>query len=137
MFTIFQSKSIETELKDNPEKFQTEKWYERKFSSEDITADFKQKLETILPSADIKLGNPPENDYMPQPGDLKNMKKDDGPSVPELILDQNGTKVYFKQDNTFDQPTVYANIKVQTTDCDFPETVQSQVLTSIWNGMLE
>ena len=27
MFTIFQSKSIEMELKNNPEKFQTEKWY--------------------------------------------------------------------------------------------------------------
>lgn len=49
---------------------------------------------------------------MPKAGDLKNMKKEDGSSIPELIQDKNGTKVFFKQDNSFDQPRVIASVKI-------------------------
>lgn len=50
----------------------------------------------ILPSSEDFLGNPPPNNFMPKEGDLKNMKKEDGPKFPELIQDHNGTKVFFK-----------------------------------------
>jgi len=64
--------------------------------AEDIPEDFQAKLEVILPSFDQHLRSPPPNYFMPKAGDLKNMKIEDGSSVPELIQDKNGTKVFFK-----------------------------------------
>lgn len=45
--------------------------------------------------------------------------------------------VWFKQDDQFDQPYVYAKVKVQTNDLMFPKTTESHVFIGLWQNMLQ
>ena len=47
------------------------------------------------------------------------------------------SEVWFKQDDQFNQPFVYAKVKICTNDLNFPRTVESQVFISLWQALLE
>jgi len=61
-------------LQANPESFITERFYSKEFTVQELSAEFMEKLRTIRPEADEKLGNAPMNQFMPDPGRLASMK---------------------------------------------------------------
>ncbi len=52
-----------------------------------------------------------------------------------MIISQNPV-IWFKQDDTFNQPFAFVQIKIETADCLFPLTPQSQIFSSIWKSCL-
>ena len=74
MLAIFQSLTVKKDKEQSPEKFTTERWYQKDFMIEEMTEDFKAKLRTCLPEEGMKLGHAPQNKFMPKAENLKNMK---------------------------------------------------------------
>lgn len=66
---------------------------------------------------------------------LKFLKVDrinpDKPGVPKLISEDN-LHLWFKQDDTFDQPFVLLIGKIYTNDSGYPLTTKSIVLANLW-----
>jgi len=66
-------------------------------------------LKTVKPTEGMKLGNAPENTFMPKAENLICMKIDrvdpEKAALPQLIV-QPQYDLWFKQDDTFDQPHV-------------------------------
>lgn len=56
---------------------------------------------------------------------------------PKLLEGLNGSKVYFKQDDKFDQPYVYAKFMMYCSDLDFSESKEADMFASLWQFMLE
>lgn len=44
--------------------------------------------------------------------------------------------MWFKQDDTFDQPYIWMNMKIISNDCGFPYTVESEIYALLWQKML-
>lgn len=83
------------------------------------------RLQTLMPEKKMKLGYPPLNTYMPRPEQIvsKKVKRatESAASEPVKIeTDLKNFEIFFKQDDTFDQPLVKMDLKICTTDCGFP-----------------
>ena len=130
--TLFVSQEVEKKEKD----LQIEKWYGTKWCKSKIDDDFIAKLSTILPSVGEKLDYPPVNKYIPKQLIEKKVFRPEGkdPSLP-LKISENPA-IWFKQDDTFNQPFTYCELKVETTDCLYPLTPLSHVFSSLWNSCL-
>lgn len=74
---------------------------------------------------------------MPNAHKLKNMKLQRDPANPVIISKSDNFEVWFKQDDTFEQPFVIIEGKVLTNDCDIALKLESQILSQLWNYMLE
>lgn len=136
MITVVTSKRFEGDLEANPEKFKTEKWYQRKFAVEDMSEDFMEKLDNAVPGKSFDLDYPPKNEFIPNLEDLQNLKVErKEKQTPKLILDKPGTKLFFKQDDTFDQPLIYASANVYVEDAGYPKTTMGYVYAIMWNQM--
>ena len=89
------------------------------------------------PGEDLDLA--PKNIFIPQELKLKNapLPEDGNPALPKMILgDQPGeSKVWFKQDDQFKQPYVFAVVKIFSTDNDYPENIAAKVFISLWQSM--
>ena len=46
-------------------------------------------------------------------------------------------EIWFKQDDTFDQPYIWINSKILTGDCNFAIDPQATIYAIFWKGMLE
>ena len=84
----------------------------------------------------MKLGHAPPNKFMPNAENLKNMKLDRENAKPVIISKSDNFEVWYKQDDSFEQPFVFIEGKVMTNDCDFPIKIESQLLTQLWKCML-
>jgi ribosomal protein L16 Arg81 hydroxylase len=49
MLVIFQSQTVKKDKELTPEKFLTEKWYQKEFMIEEYQPDFMSHLKTVLP----------------------------------------------------------------------------------------
>ncbi|CDW84143.1 insulin-degrading enzyme [Stylonychia lemnae] len=132
-FVIFQSKKNEKE----DSVLLKEKWYGTPYSIEKIPDDTISYLAKVLPSLEVNLGLPPRNEFIPQQlneikilRDLENTK----PAFPMKISEN--PQVWFKQDDTFDQPFLQVNMKLQTYDCAYPVTALSQMFIVLWKACL-
>lgn len=89
-----------------------------------------------MPEERMKLGNAPKNVFMPKAENLKCMKikREEGskPGIPEKISTENNFEIWFKQDDSFDQPFVSIEGEIQTGDCGFPLKTESRVMSSFW-----
>ena len=123
MYAIYHSQLLKKEMESNPEAFQTERFYTKHFTVEELSDDYIQKLSEILPEEGMKLDFAPPNHYMPEIDNLKNMKKQrddpEKPGVPKLLANDTNFEIWFKQDDTFDQPYIWINAKILTNDCNF------------------
>lgn len=89
-----------------------------------MDSEFIQHLSKVLPGDGVQLGYPPANDFIPKQ-DLIAKKKDrtdaDSASVPSLLTNNNSsTKIWFKQDDTFNQPVVSCKLLLKTLDNGYP-----------------
>ena len=91
----------------------------------------------------MNLDLPLENDFMPKRENLKYIKiprePDSKPGVPKQIRSfiTDSADIWFKQDDSFDQPFIYFYVRITTRDCGFPSDISSWVLTDIWTQMLD
>lgn len=112
-FTVFQSKQNEK----TEQQLLVEKWYGSKYSFEKMSDDLIKELQLIMPDNLTQIGHPPVNKYMPY--NLVQKKAEKGEeaksSLPKLICKE--PKVWFKQDDTFDQPFIMAKFKIRLNDC--------------------
>ena len=92
MWVVFQSLTNKDKKEKNPEKFQTEKWYQKEFCIEDLDKEYCEKLLTILPEENMKLGNAPVNIFMPKAENLKSMK------IPRVDPEKPGNPIKLSQD---------------------------------------
>eukprot|EP00347_Sterkiella_histriomuscorum_P004511 403360183 len=132
-FVIFQSKKNEKE----GDKLQKEKWYGTPYTIEKIEDQILGELAKKLPDPSMKLGYPPQNEFLPSvltemkiPRDIENTK----PAPPQKLSDS--PLLWYKQDDTFDQPYVSVNLKFQTIDCQYPSSALSQIFISMWRSCL-
>jgi len=107
--------------------FLEEKLYSKWFTIQRITQSKMDHWRTVMPEADEKLGNAPPNKFMPKPENLINMKKarvdESKGAIPELVTTSTDPyEVWFKQDDTFDQPLISIKAKIVTNDGNFPQT---------------
>lgn len=108
MFCMYMSPKLNEEKEKNPDLYQKEYWYSTYFKKENFAEEFKERLTTILPPDDMALGVPTPNHFMPSPENLKCLKLDlESPAVPKLISEE--PEVWFKQDDSFNQPIIYVN----------------------------
>lgn len=136
MIAVLSSKQFESDLEANPERYQTEKWYQRKFAVDDMSKDFLKKLNDAVPEKSFDLDYPPKNEFIPNLEDLHNLKVTrKEKQTPKLILEKPGTKLFFKQDDTFDQPLIYASASIYVQDAGYPKTTMGYIYASLWNDM--
>ena len=57
------------------------------------------------------------------------------PSFPVKIRED--PVVWFKQDDTFNQPFVNCKIRFRTNDLQYPSTAESQIFMVLWKACLE
>ena len=134
MWVVFQSLTNKEKKEKNPEKFQTEKWYSKDFCIEDLDKDFCQNLFTVLPEETMKLGNAPENIFMPRIENLKSIKLEranpDKPGKPiKLSSDQDNFEIWYKQDDSFEQPFVSIEAQIMTNDCNYTFKTRSKLMS--------
>jgi secreted Zn-dependent insulinase-like peptidase len=89
------------------------------------------------------LGYPPPNDFIPNKDPVINKLDLEEPANPTLIRGKTEeeelaqSKVWFKQDDSFNQPFVWARVRLLTTDCDFSRTPKSLIFFSLWNHLMK
>lgn len=75
---------------------------------------------------------------MPKAENLRNVKLPredaDKPGVPRKIKIGNNEnfELWFKQDDTFEQPFVWINMKIKTIDGGYPYTLESGLYSMLW-----
>ena len=123
---------------------QTEPIYQTKFKKEAFAPDLLAQWAVSQPRANETLDYPAANPYVPKrfPKSRKMTRKEDQPiGKPVLLTGGDSAKavsdVWFKQDDQFEQPYVYAKCKLETKDLMFPQTVESHAFLSCWQAMLE
>ena len=75
----------------------------------------------------------PDSPVTPLKADRKNPNFS---SNPEMIEFGDST-VFFKQDDSFDQPIVLVNVKIYCNDNNFPQNKKASCFLSLWQNMLE
>lgn len=129
---MFVSQIVEQQEKD----LHTEKWYGTKWTKAKMDDGFIAKLRTIVPGPEERLGYPPVNKYIPKQLIEKKKPRPEGtdPALPIKISES--PSVWFKQDDNFNQPFTFCELKIETTDCMYPLTPLSHVFSAIWNACL-
>jgi len=68
---------------------------------------------------------------MPNPEKLKDLRvprvEPEKAGTPKLIKVAENFDLWFKQDDSFDVRQVWMQVKIQSNDCDYPYTIQSQL----------
>jgi secreted Zn-dependent insulinase-like peptidase len=140
MWCFYQSRLLVNEQKADPKSYQKEKFYSKEFTIEELGQDFQNHLKTVKPEPDMQMGHPPENIFMPDPENLKDLKVErinaDKPANPKLIKIAENFNLWFKQDDSFSQPQVFMQICIDSNDCDHPYTMKSTLYAALWNSML-
>lgn len=91
-----------------------------------------------MPGEGEKLSHPPPNLFVPREDLIeKKLPTPETPAKPKLIKQEPSSEIWFKQDDSFPQPFIWAKVKVSTTDCDFPATNSSQWFVTMWESMLK
>ena len=81
------------------------------------------------------MGYPPRNLAMPSElAPLKNTLKSK-PKPMKVPFSNPDMDLFFKQDDTFDQPKVEIRCKIMCSDCDFPSTTESLLFSMMWTTM--
>ena len=96
MLVVFQSQTAKKDKEKTPEKFLTEKWYQKEFMIEEIEPEFKEHLKQVLPMPDMLLGHAPPNKFMPKAENLKNMKLSRDYATPVIISKSDNFELWFK-----------------------------------------
>ena len=79
-----------------------ERWYSKDFTTEELSSDFKERLKSVMPEPNMKMGNAPVNKFMPKVENLKSFKLDrvnpDLPGKPIKIDigENNNFEMWFK-----------------------------------------
>jgi len=70
-------------------------------------------LNAQIPNQDENLSHPPPNLFVPK-DDLieKKLPTPEKPATPELIRQDPSSEIWFKQDDSFPQPFIWAKVKV-------------------------
>ena len=124
---------------ENDKDIKTEYYYKGKYKVEDIPQETLDLWAKALPKPGEDLDLAPENIFIPKELKLKNapLPADGNPGLPRLILGDkpNESKVWFKQDDQFKQPYVFAVVKIFSTDNEYPQNIAAKVFLSLWQTM--
>jgi len=134
MYVIHHSLAHKKLKETNPEVFKTEKWYNKEFGVEELTEEQIDKLKKIQIEDGVKMGNAPPNTFLPKKLELNKASELSG--KPGKVFSDVNSEIYFKQDDQFDQPLVELRCKINTNDCDFPNTTESLLFSMMWVNML-
>jgi hypothetical protein len=148
MFIGYWSPKFQKELENNPAEFKKEYYYSKHFSVQMISDEeakvlMEASVESVYPNRnpdEIKLGNAPPNKFMPSPDKIKSMKVDrpeNGKAALPIKHSSDNWCLWFKQDDTFDQPLVKAACFIYTRDCGYPDTLKSILLAKLWKKCLK
>lgn len=88
---------------------------------------------------DEVIDYPPPNKFIPNLPVVPNrlpLGKFNVQAEPKELKGDVRSRVFFKQDDKFDQPLVFVYIKVQSMDCEFPLDKQAQGFVQLWQRML-
>ena len=87
----------------------------------------KAHLASVLPPDDMKLGQPPVNEFMPKAAEIVAKKlQGEIKTIPKLVdTGKEHFELLFKQDDTFDQPFVSITLLMNCIDEGYPLTVES------------
>ena len=128
----------------NESDLKTEPIYSTQFKIEAIDAALLESWANALPKEDELLDYPPPNVHVPSriPQAFKAARNDDSPigkptQLRGAFTGNPESEVWFKQDDQFEQPYVYAKVQLETNDLMFPVRVESHVFVSIWQEMLK
>ena len=119
----------------------TEPIYSTLFKTEAVPAELLESWATVLPGAEEALAYPPPNLYvparMPQPCRAPRNEEDPiGKPVRVAMLEETSkSELWFKQDDQFEQPHIYAHVRIDTNDLNSPHTAESQIFSTLWQQM--
>jgi secreted Zn-dependent insulinase-like peptidase len=96
-----------------------------------------------MPEEGENLGNAPPNLFMPKAENLISMKlerqnpeKASKPELLELDPQHKQHQLFFKQDDSFDQPFIIIHGKIFLYDSDFPICIKSKLYGQFWQELL-
>ena len=139
MYAIFTSPVVQKEKDASPGKFKQEYFYSTDFCIDEMGPETLERLSKVMPEPGMRLGNAPKNEFMPTAAKLVSVRADrvdkDKPSVP-ILIEQPKYELWFKQDDTFEQPLVKISCQITTNSCGFPYSTESAVLAMLWQKLL-
>ena len=101
------------------------------FKKEPIPEELLNEWSTCLPQPDENLAYAAQNEFIPRmvPTSQRVPSSEDGIIGKPRLIQECGealeSEVWFKQDDSFDHPYVFAKVKICTNDLNFPRTVDS------------
>jgi insulysin len=113
-----------------------ETWYKTEFREEEIPREQIERLSSVLPSNDVKL--PEKNNFIATDFTLKADLLDEKtsfPYAPELIVSEEGLKVWHKLDSTYKKPK--SNVLIIFTSPFFSSTPQNSVLSHMFRKLVQ
>ena len=135
-YIIHRSKEYANTLGAN---LRTEPIYNSQFGVEKIDDAALQEWACAMPREGEQLGHPLFNPFVPT-GRLRAVKAariGGKPGKPQQIRGQNDRRsmVFFKKDDTFDQPYVWAKVTLLSNDLAFPANRASKTFIVMWLEM--
>ena len=126
----------------NEEGLKTEPIYGTQYKIEPFDMHKLFVWSCTYPRPTEKIGQPPKNTFLPtKPLESMRVKvpKVEKPGKPEFILGTNidESNVWFKRDDTFDQPYVWAKIALLSKDHGFPKNKAISAFIEMWIKMLD
>ena len=101
----------------NKQEMLTEKWFGTLYKVEKFEENFVLRLKSPQINTNVKkLGLPKRNPYVPNNHDLLPLGTE---KYPRMILQNNETVVWFKQDSKFAIDKVYGQLIIHCNSCDF------------------
>jgi secreted Zn-dependent insulinase-like peptidase len=87
-----------------------------------------------LPSEEQNLSNAGPNSFIPKkvPEKVPGFEKAEKPGVPKRLESKMGQTIWFKQDDTFEQPFVWTRVLINTIDCGFTSDVNAEIFFRFW-----
>lgn len=124
------------------EDLRTEPIYNSQYRVIAIAEEKLDEWAITLPRANEKLAHPLANKFVPKTIlQAKKIQRDPElpPSKPVMLRGENANEsnVWFKQDDTFDQPYVWAKVQLISTDAGFPENRAAKTFIVAWIEMFK
>jgi insulysin len=112
-------------------------YYGTSYTSQKFDKDFCSALAHAQIKQTEKLGNCPPNIFIPKQHPSSLLKEKVAvPALPSRLESKNGSTVWFKQDDTFEQPFLWSRVTIFTNDIGFPMNYQGIAFFNFWYSLL-
>ncbi|CAK67395.1 unnamed protein product (macronuclear) [Paramecium tetraurelia] len=130
LMMFLSSQTFSNQLGNKEEYFGTE--YSQSKFLEDVTSVFKNAANNISP----KLNLPPQNIYIPEHTNVLPLQNG-LPLFPELVLQNEQTDLWFKQDDRFQVPKTVIQLRINTIETGYGKLAKTEAIAKIWLALLK